>query len=111
MALWKTTFLQKQFFLHFHVSESEALNCWFGIKSLRHSTRQLAIHGTPWKTNMDPETHWLVAEKLFQGPLSGSMLVFGSVHLLTWEVLHQVSWEGEFLSMIGSWQRRCLQWQ
>ena len=36
---------------------------------------------TPWKTNMDPENHWLVkhGKTLFQEPLSGSMLVFGSV--------------------------------
>ena len=35
---------------------------------------------TPWKTNMAPENHWLVEEThLPNNPLSGSMLVFGSV--------------------------------
>ena len=36
---------------------------------------------TPWKTIVDPEHHWLVEENhLSMGPLSGSMLVFGSVN-------------------------------
>ena len=40
----------------------------------------VTLHGTPWKTNMDPENHWLVEENTLPvaiGP--GSMLVFGSV--------------------------------